>query len=144
MQPLDSLGEKKFLLPTYAGPGILPREVLRPDFYFQEVILIHLLLPFKTRACLHLQRMDPVLYLGSSQLALLNLLNVAAFSVLTSELDNLKARKLSGSDNLHCLMYSALQRFRALISYSSFHLCNKFFFYLYVLGASEVNTQSCR
>lgn len=52
--------EKFLLLPTYAGTEVLPREVLRPDSYFWEVVLILLLLPFRTRACLHLPRMDPV------------------------------------------------------------------------------------
>lgn len=68
-------------------------------------------------------------------------------SVLTIELENFEAQMLSGSGKVHGLLYSAQQRFKALINYSFFYSCNKYLLIIYYVpftGITEVNPQSGR
>lgn len=89
MRSLYSLGmEKLLLLPTYVSTEVLLREVLRPDSHLEKVLIL-LLLPFRTRACFHPQRLGPCFSSSKQPPTHLANLTLAPFSVLTLQLENL-------------------------------------------------------
>lgn len=136
--------EKLFLLPTCTCKEVLPRGG-------QYRSLTSISRRFFCLLCGHLgpknvftskdwtpHFMSP----GQSPTHLANL-SIALFCVLIIEFESIEAQMLFGSGELPGLMYSAWQRFRALISYS-FYSCNKYLltFCVPVTGATEVSAHS--